>query len=254
MYVDPPKRSEQLLKFVLAALGITAVIVMLAAIFFFDQGSGVMNRLTGPAPATEAELQEQIAPLIKAGDMKACDQVKNEMYRSVCINNIALDKAEETNDIAYCRYLDDKLVSQASCERRILIGSALESEDVASCSRTDDASLREECEQGFFFGLAQKKKDPKICDQDADKTKADQCWNGYHARMMSVPGAEAPACSVFRGGDVQTDCTALLAARADSEKMATVCGDQLTDTFAATCLLELRDSLPGGFPVANPSL
>lgn len=249
MFVDPPKRSEQLLKYALIALTATLVIAVLSAMFLFDitpkdrSGKQPTKQDSTLSPEQEVKLQEQIAPLIKAGDMKACESVSSDMYRKVCINNIALNKANETKNIEYCQYLDNELIERASCERQILMQKSIETENKAVCSETKDEKLKQECEESFLFGMAQKKNDPKLCDQSSDKTKADQCWNGYHAQSMTMPTSDGKPketdCDLFRGDEVKADCQAFTAAQKtnDQQKLMEICRNQKSQVFVMTCMM-----------------
>ena len=248
MFVETPSRNERLLKYALIALGIAVILAMLTTIFSSglrksDSGGQTPKQETPLTPEAELKLQEEISPLIKGGDMKACDSVTNDMYRKVCINNIALNKAEETKDISYCQYLDNELIERSSCERQILNQKAIEKEDKSVCSETKDEKLKQECENSFLFGMASKKQDPKLCDQDADKTKADQCWNGYQAQRMMVPTTDGKPgevdCGLFRGEDVKADCQALTAALKESnpQKLMEACQAQKTKAFFQVCMM-----------------
>jgi len=95
-----------------------ALILILLAIFFYyfiskkqpiDQPISVeqLQQILETAPAAEPEanaelqLQEQAGAIIKTKDFNRCDEIKDEMYHTVCINNIALNLAQETQDISY---------------------------------------------------------------------------------------------------------------------------------------------------------
>lgn len=256
MFIPTPNRNERLLKYALASLGATLVLAFFSALYFdvkppVRSEQGKADQETVLAPETELKLQEQVSPLIKAGDMKACDQVQNDMYKKVCINNIALQKAEETNDISYCRYLDDELITRESCERQVISQKSVEREDRNVCHETKNETLQKECEDAFFFGLAQKKQDPKLCDQDADTTTADRCWNAYHVQGATAPESDGKQrsldCSLLRGDDVKADCAAVAPALESRslQKLAEVCQTRKTDTFGLICMMALQQTAPG---------
>lgn len=259
MFIQTPSGNEKLLKYSLVALGATLSAVMLVALFSFDIGTDPqkesVKQEASLTPEAELKLQEQIAPLIKNGDMKACDQIGNDMYRKVCINNIALNKAEETKDISYCQYLDNELIERSSCERQIINQKAIEKEDKTVCAETKDEKLRQECEDSFLSGLANKKQDPKFCDQDTDKERADRCWNGYYAQSVTMPTSDgkqsSPDCSLFRGEDTKNDCQAIASALKgnDRQKLAESCQSQKTRMFFQFCMMANRN---GMIPGMNP--
>lgn len=243
--MEPPK-NETLLKvatylaFLLAVAGSVS--------YFLLKHSATPKSETATqttfTPAEELALQEQVAPLIKAGDMAACKQVQNDMYRAVCVNNIALNKATENKDISYCQYLDNKLVTIESCERSVLFQKVAETENQAVCSETTNTTLQKECEASFFSVLANKHQDPKLCDQNTDATNANQCWNAYYAQSMfaSVSSSGKPpaiSCNTFRGKDVQEDCANLRAAITEKSipKLQQACQSQKTPFFRQACMM-----------------
>jgi hypothetical protein len=186
------------------------------------------------APEAELKLQEQIAPLIKAGDMAACDQVQNTMYRSVCINNIALNKASETKDISHCQYLDNELIPRETCERQVIFQKSMEMENIGACNEATSDSLREECTASFHVSLAQKKNDPAICDQSATPT---DCRDRFvFSQLMTAP--QSADCSLFATTEAQTDCEALhplLTITPDLAKLASACQNIKTQLFSFIC-------------------
>lgn len=65
MFVDPPKRSEQLLKYALIALTAALVIAILAALFFFQKDSATIAPI--PEPKTS------VAPVISSPEPQRTD-------------------------------------------------------------------------------------------------------------------------------------------------------------------------------------
>lgn len=195
--------------------------------------------------AREIKLQEQIAPLIKSGDMKACDQVLDEMYRKVCVNNIAIQKAEETNDISYCQYLDGELVSKEVCERQVVMTTAIAKEDVSACTLTTNELLQQECEDSYFYNLAQAKSDPSVCDQMEDEDKANQCWNIYHLNPSQLNlTTESFDCQVLRGEAEQTDCQNIIPIISTNPSgLAEACQNQQSQLFQSLCMRFSKASL-----------
>ncbi len=185
----------------------------------------------------ELVLQEQITPLIKAGDMKACGQVQNDMYRKVCINNIALNKANETKDISYCQNIDGELLSKDACEQGVLFTKSVETKNVAICAEASNPQLKEQCETAYYPSLALKEQNPAACDQHPDKAKANECWNGFLAQKFT--SGEKVECSNFRGEDVQADCSALIQMQEGTafEVMRSTCAGQKTNTFIQICMM-----------------
>lgn len=193
-------------------------------------------------PEIEVALQEEITPLIKAGDMSACQNIQNEMYKKVCINNIALNKAYETKDISYCQYLDNELIPRADCERKIIFEKSITEESITACSEASDEALRLECENGYYFGLATKNNDPSICTKAAD---AGYCTDSYWLQQFMIDPSKV-SCTSFSKDDVRNDCAKIksLASSNFSNKddFMKVCQTQKTDFFSMACnqLLNMR--------------
>lgn len=204
-------------------------------------------------PEKEIEFQKQAGEIIKTKDFSSCNAIKNEMYQSVCVNNIALNLAQETKDISYCLKLDNKLVPIAECERQIVSQLSLEKEDKAICQTATDETVAKGCEEFYLFGLANKKQDPDICDQDPDKTKADQCWNAYHVQKTLSPqglsgAGTAPSlgCSILRGADAKADCVLISEAKKDNnpQKLEMSCQNLKTQLFFRICFIP-QGNIPG---------
>ncbi|MBP9752140.1 MAG: hypothetical protein KBD19_04825 [Candidatus Moranbacteria bacterium] len=237
MFIDPPKRSEQLLKYALVALGATLVVVMLAALFSFDIGSGPKKESakqeTTPSPETELKLQEEIAPLIKAGDMKACDSVSNDMYKKVCINNIALNKAEETKDIAYCRHIDNELIPRADCERQVVTTLSLEKEDQTLCDQATDETVKTQCKESYHLALALNKSDSTICTQASNPVT---CTDNFFLQQFTQDPSKV-SCDVFSTTEAQSDCAVLKKASADQKTFARFCQEKQSELFTPLCMM-----------------
>lgn len=205
---------------------------------------GISTTDTEQPLSTEEELalQEEAGEIIKTKDFKGCEQIEDEMYRSVCINNIALNLAQETGDVSYCQRLDDKLIPRADCERQIVSQKSIEKEDRVVCEEAVDEDVVKECQESFLLGLANKKQDPSICDQEADKAKADQCWNFYHVQTMLPLGTgETPSldCSVLRGVETKTDCALMNKVKKENNPQAIQqsCQNFKTPLFSQICMI-----------------
>ncbi len=255
---------EQKNKIILAGVSVTLLVFLALSLVITRDRS--WNEITPDylsqeatlATAEELKLQDEVETLIKAGDMNACSQIQNDMYKKVCINNIALNKARETNDISYCQYLDNQLIPRIDCERQILIPKSISEEDKTICSETKDVTLKQQCENSFLLGLAQKMNDPKVCDQNADNVNADQCWNGYYAslslsQLMSKKQSTLE-CGTFRGVDAKADCGLITSAMKTNNplKLVESCQNQKTYTFFEFCMM-IRNSVEGvGAPNVMP--
>ena len=187
-------------------------------------------------PEREQTIQKQVASLVQEGDISACEKVENDLYRKICINNIALNKANETRDISHCQYIDGDLIHNNLCEQGVLLTKSIDEQDISVCAETKNLELKEQCESAYHISLALKKNDPTICNQNSDQLEADSCWNSYHAQIFSSEGAD---CSVFRGDEAQTDCAVLTMSQENInfETMQAACSKLKTSLFTQLCTM-----------------
>lgn len=155
----------------------------------------------------EIKLQEQAGEIIKTKDFGRCDEIKDEMYQTVCINNIALNLAQETQDISYCQKIDDKLVSVSSCESQIIFQKSLDKEDIRVCQETQNTELQKQCQENFWPNLALKKEDIKICNNLQTEQDKNLCSDNYLFQKEFI--TQKPAgfdCEKFKDEQVRADC------------------------------------------------
>ncbi len=254
MFVETPSKNERLLKYALVALGATLVAAMLAALFFFGIGTDQQKEPTKQeaslTPEAELKLQEETTRLIKEGDLERCDRISDVVYRSACVENIASDKANETQDISYCRYIEGKFITKESCERQILIRKSIENEDGNVCGETESATVKKDCEDAYFLEFANRKNDPSFCNRNGDQEGSDRCWNRYQLGRAVASGRMISDCAIFRGSDVQDDCSALVSAETDTDpmKFKQACGEQKTGTFSIICAVDPGSPMGGVSP------
>lgn len=242
MFVIANPKRERFFKCILIVLGAIAILALLAAVFntkySFVPGTEkqpVKNEETILSSEDEVKLQETIAPLIKNGDMKACEQVGNAMYRKVCINNIALNKAEETKDISFCQYLDNELIPRETCERQIIFQKSVATESVAACQETTNEALKKECEDSFGTRLALEKNDPSWCDRSQIPN---ECKDMVALGRFSTDPRNLD-CASFSTEDAKNDCTSLkplfLSATPDFAKLTETCTTVKSPIFSHVC-------------------
>lgn len=240
MFIPTPDRKERLLKYALIGLGAALVLAMFSALYFgakppVPSGQEKVEQETVLTPETELKLQEQVAPLIKGGDMAACDQVQNDMYKKVCINNIALKKAEETGDISYCRYLDDELIPKETCERQVILKKSVTEGTATACAETTNASLRQECENSLPIRLALEKNDPSFCDraENPEKCKDILALGNFSTDPKNID------CTAFSTEDIRTDCSSLkplfLSEAPDLSAFTKACENVKSQVFTHVC-------------------
>ncbi|HGJ66374.1 TPA: hypothetical protein ENS27_13505 [bacterium] len=155
---------------------------------------------------TEAEIQEQMAEIIKSKDDRKCKEINNEIYQTACVNNIALNLAKETGDISYCQKIDDKLMSKKNCEGLIVMKKAIEKEDIKFCKEATDKQIMKNCEGTFWLALARKKKDIDMCQNiELEQNKAN-CHDSYLFDYEFSQNKIAFDCNKFKDANNKKDC------------------------------------------------
>ncbi len=157
-------------------------------------------------PEEEIELQKKAAEIIKTNDFNRCQEIENQIYRTVCINNIALNLAEEKQDISYCQKLDDKLISIASCERQVLLKKSQDKEDINICNETENSKIQKECEGSFWPSLAIKKKEINLCDNISTEQEKNSCYDNYLFQQEFMKSESNFDCQKFYSQQVKLDC------------------------------------------------
>lgn len=182
--------------------------------------------------AEELAFQEQITPLIAAGDISACSAVQNDFYQKVCINNIALNKAEETKDISYCQHIDNELIPKGDCERDIVISLSIEKEDAALCDHATVEEVQIQCHENYHLALATKKNDISLCEQSSDATT---CSDRFLLQQFRQEPSLV-ACEAFSTAAAQSDCTVLKEAEGDQRALMEFCVTTQSPLFRTLCL------------------
>lgn len=154
----------------------------------------------------ELKLQEQAAEIIKSKDFFKCNEISNPTYRVVCINNIALNLAQETGDLSHCEKIDNKLIPQEDCERQIIFTKSVEKEDIRVCGETKNEALKKECEAGLWQSLAFKKEDSKLCENISTEYDQNYCYDNLVFNKEFLNNASGFDCGLFRDEKVQNDC------------------------------------------------
>jgi hypothetical protein len=199
-------------------IAITFLIVFLGIIGFFVSKKSVSNlpvaqgvptetEMETISPEVETKLQEQIAEIIKTKDFERCKEVNNEMYRTVCINNIALNLASETQDISYCQKIDNKLVPIETCESQIILKKSLEKEDINVCLETTNQDLQKRCQDSFWVSLAQKKEDVSVCENIKEDATKNYCHDSYlFDNEYTQNDPVLFSCDKFNDEQTKADC------------------------------------------------
>lgn len=231
-------------KIILGAIAALFVIVF-AVIFVYsnkrDQKErvGQDKNIVVPAhvlsPEEEAALQGQMSEIIKSKDFNRCNELGDPTYRAVCVNNIALNFAQETQDISYCQKMDNILVTINDCERQIIFAKAVKKGDVAACYETRDAGLQKQCKESFELSFAIKKKDGGLCGKIVDPESREYCY--IKILVNNNPTAVKNFdCNQFSQENSRLDCKSYL--ESGIGKALEDCKRFKTESFAKACALE----------------
>lgn len=187
-------------KFVIAGIAIIVFLAIGAYFFFPNLFFDASVEIT---VEEELQLQNQVVNIVSALDFSGCDSVENELYRTVCVNNIALQLAEKNLDVSYCQKIDDTLILISDCERKVVFKKSIDTENIAVCGEAQNQSVQETCKNSFYSNLAKKKDDVSICNQIQDKLGADACYNSY---IIYTVGTEDLDCLLLKGEEAQLEC------------------------------------------------
>jgi len=164
------------------------------------------SNFTNISEEDELALQQKVALIIKTKDFRKCESVNSELYRKVCINNIALNLAKETGDISYCQMVDNELIPISECEREAIFDYSLQKEDITICNKTKNSELKRECYQNFWPRLAMKKKNPQLCENIVNQSEKNLCYDKYLFFTEFVKSPPNFSCIKFRDLGVREDC------------------------------------------------
>ena len=154
----------------------------------------------------EIEIQEQVVEIIKTSDFNKCVEVQNEIYRIACINNIALNLAQEEQDIGYCQKIDDKLMSIASCEIRVLFKKSLDQEHISICNETANKEIQQQCKDRFWPLLAVKKENIDLCQNTFTDDDKIVCIDNYIFEQEFIKNENNFDCKKFNAQQSVSDC------------------------------------------------
>ena len=226
-------------------------ILLLAALFFIGlvllgawgvnresekSGKGNVSQKELSAADKELKLQEQVSDVIKTKDFSGCENINDATYKTVCINNIALNLAKETEDISYCQKIDGKLVPKEDCERQVVFTKSLEKEDINVCQETKIRELQKQFDGGFYNILSLKMNDVKVCSKVQEKEVADFCYNNFLViKYFDVEGKNFD-CVRLRGKEAQDDCQIVKTFSPEKESFQMKCSKLKTNLFFPYCV------------------
>jgi hypothetical protein len=219
----------------LGTLVAVLVALFLGTVFLALQQRGEQTPLPVPAEEVnqaerEAQLQAQADELIATNDLSRCEEIADDMYRKVCINNVAINQAMETGDASWCELVDGELLQEEDCRSFAGIQNTPEVCEALS------GEERTNCFYGLVFAEAVSLEDPSLCGQLEDEASVVICHN------QTILAGESPgafSCDLLQGVDVQTDCryinTAVTEAIRAEEPPDIDCNNLLTGYFEPLC-------------------
>ena len=223
--------------YIIIVIGVVLVAALLGYVYRAQLNS-ILNNPESPAAEsrTELQIQEQLGELIKGGNFDDCEKIGNAYYETVCVNNIALQLAQERLDVSYCQKIDNKLIPIADCERQVVVKKSIERESVAICDEATDGDVREQCKASFLIGLAYKKNDVSICDREQDSVRRNECVDMYVFQREYVTNSVGFDCGRFSDGDVRRDC--VLFAQRYAVRDMQACDGLRSGLFVSHCMMQ----------------
>ncbi len=233
---------------IFAILALVLVIALSAVWFYKPSGrnfiknifQGQKNQQTKNLEIKDdLKLQEQAAEIIKSKNFDRCQEIKDNGYQKVCVNNIALNLAQEQQDLSFCQKLDNALVGIESCEREIIFKKAIDKEDIKVCGETKNSQLKKECEDKFWPDLAIKKGDINVCNDISVESAKENCINTYLLEKEFFANAKEFDCNKFQGDQIRKDCNLF---KENLDQGIEFCAKMTSGLFKNYCLMMARQS------------
>lgn len=216
---------------------IVILISVLSLVYFliFSPKEQEVEEIEKSAVEIELELQKQASEIVKTKDFDKCDEIEDETYRTVCVNNIALNLAKETQDIFYCRKLDDKLIGIKTCELNIATKKAYDEEDVKYCDDIQDLEFRGFCIMRTWATFALKKGDRELCDNIKLIENKEACYDNIIFKTEFVDEEVDFDCNKFYNERLKEDCKLYEGISLNKEKFIT-CRQFKSNLFLEHCV------------------
>ena len=197
------------LKTTLIILIILAIIS--AGLFYFF----VFNKAVRPplgsrtAQQSEAYLQKQLSEVVENKDFSKCDEITDDFYKKVCINNVAVELSKESLDIAYCERVDGELISKSYCQEQVLLLKFEKEETGDFCKKLQSTNEQEDCLINFYNRLALRKDNAEICQSITETEQVDFCHDNYIVSKSFAQNPEKFNCLFLKNIDARSDCESM---------------------------------------------
>ena len=182
----------------------------------------------------EQEIQEKVGEIIASKDFSGCEAVQSELYKKVCINNIALDLSQENMDVSYCQKIDNELVSRDDCERQVVFSKSVERESIDICDEAQNEEVKNQCKDAYYIALSLKKNDRDICGRVTDEDKKTQCLDEYVFRKEFLGNEQIFDCTRFHSQYVKNDCAMY---RVENNENTDACREYSSSIFFRFCMI-----------------
>jgi hypothetical protein len=199
--------SQIPLKNIIVSIIIAGIVLGFGTYLYFPEVfSKFFNATKKPEVKTELQLQQQVADIVATKDFSQCSKVSDAMYKVVCVNNIALNLAQETQDLSYCQKIDNALVPISDCERQIIFTKSVTKGDVSVCGETNDATIKEECIAGFWQAKAFNEGNTTLCENISNEFGKNYCYDNYLFSDKFQNNISGFDCRSFKDIQTQEDC------------------------------------------------
>lgn len=167
--------------------------------------SSLKSSLADENKSEEQKLQERVSVIIASRDLNRCNEIKDETYRKVCVNNIALNLAQEKQDASYCQKVDGSLISLSQCESEVIPEKALNEKDIKVCDEATSSEITSVCQKDFWSRLAAKEENIKECDNLTAGAERNRCYDMYFLAAEFITG-KSTDCNQFASEQAKKDC------------------------------------------------
>lgn len=155
---------------------------------------------------SESDLQKQLSEVVENKNFAKCDEIKDDFYKKVCVNNVAVELAKENLDLSYCTKVDGQLISENYCQEQVLLLKFEKEETGDFCKELRNTSEQENCLINFYNRLALKKDNADICQNIADTKQAELCHDNYIVSKIFTQNQGKIDCSLLKNSDAKSDC------------------------------------------------
>lgn len=213
------------------------VIIILGIITIIYLGYDKIKEIVPNNEPTDWEVTAGDA--IETNDFKQCDHIKDDKYKTVCINNIALNKANETGDVSFCDKVDGKLITKTYCQENAASQNSQTKEDISQCDNIQDEQKKAFCKESFFISLAMKKDDIAVCNQATEQQTKDTCKDIFTIRKENQKDFKTFDCKKLSTQETTSECEKLKKVLAQEKKDLEACKEFKSPVILDLCFASI---------------